>query len=104
MNAFLGSYRRYAASAVADVATAADFAAGAADRAAKDARDRARTHTELKDARGQKRARTAELAEIIAELEPPSRVSSCPARTQTLATWTSARRRWMRSEMQSTPP
>lgn len=69
VNAFLNTYRRYAATAVGDAAEAAGKAAAEADRAAKKSRDTNRAYAQLEKDHAIKQALTLEMAETIAELE-----------------------------------
>ncbi|MCZ4498285.1 MAG: hypothetical protein JWQ74_838 [Marmoricola sp.] len=68
VNTFLGTYRRYAATAISDSAENTTKAASAAEAAVKDAKDRATAHAELDKARGENKARLGELDETIADL------------------------------------
>lgn len=68
VNTFFGTYRRYAATAVAESAENTTKAASAAEAAVKDAKDRVRVHADLDMARGENRARMGELDETLADL------------------------------------
>ncbi|HTW16289.1 MAG TPA: TIGR02680 family protein [Nocardioides sp.] len=68
VNTFFGTYRRYAATAVAESADNTTKAASAAEAAVKDAKDRARVHADLDKARGENKARMGEVDESLADL------------------------------------
>lgn len=69
VNAFLHTYRRYAATVVAESVDTADAVATAAEAAVKDARERAREQAQFETERGAKKARMGELVETLTELE-----------------------------------
>ncbi|GAA2019678.1 TIGR02680 family protein [Nocardioides kribbensis] len=80
VNAFLGTYRRYAGTAVAETADQASAAAAAAEGAVKDAADWVSKRDSLEAEHGRQTARATELAETIAELEATiSGIQSSPA-------------------------
>lgn len=69
VNAFLGTYRRYAAGVLSSVATAGQSAAATAATAVQDADERQRDHEELVAQHGQAKAKCAELATRESEFE-----------------------------------